>query len=67
MSENWTMEDLIEVKNEWKTLAKEQTEKVKKYEKTLLKIKELYESGDENKLDEYLHGLFTNEVYNDSY
>lgn len=41
--------------------------KIECYEKTLFKIRELYESDDENKLDEFLYGLFTNEVYNDSY
>lgn len=31
----------------------------------LLKIKKAYEDGDTNKLDEVLHGAFTNEVFED--
>jgi hypothetical protein len=45
----------------------EQAEKVEQYEKALLKIKDLYNSDDENKLDNFLYGLFTNEIYDDSY
>lgn len=38
---------------------------VKSLEKIILEIKEAYENDDENVLDEYLHGLFTNEVFED--
>jgi hypothetical protein len=45
----------------------DQSEKIKSYEKTMLKIKEVYENGEQNEIDELLYGLFTNEIYNDSY
>lgn len=39
----------------------EVTSRAKTAEKALNKIKEAYENGDENKLDEVLYGLFSNE------
>lgn len=41
--------------------------KEQQYLEMLLKIKNVYENGDENELDELLHGIFTNETYNDAY
>ncbi|MCY9367590.1 hypothetical protein MOF14_12685 [Bacillus spizizenii] len=43
--------------NEVKRLKKEN----QNYEKLLLKIKDAYENDEENKLDELLYGLFSNE------
>lgn len=43
--------------NEVKRLKKE----IQNYEKLLLKIKDAYENDEENKLDELLYGLFSNE------
>lgn len=41
--------------------------KEQQYFEMLLKIKKVYENGDENELDELLYGMFTNEIYNDDY
>lgn len=59
---NWTGEQREAMKIAYKSMTK-----IEQYEKTLLGIKEAYESKDENRLDELLYGLFTNEIYDDSY
>lgn len=38
---------------------------IKHLEKTILAIQDAYENDDENVLDEVLHGLFTNEIFED--
>lgn len=40
-------------------------EYIKRLEKVITEIGEAYESEDENVLDELLHSLFTNEVFED--
>jgi len=51
--EQWTMEDLIEVKNDWKKLAKEQAELLEKV-RELINDENITKSETVNKISEIL-------------
>lgn len=59
------MPKIKEISVEYFNLLMEQSRKAKEYESILLKIKESYESQNENELDELLYSLFSNEPNTD--